>query len=53
MEVFDTESFLSQKEDEIVRKFLILRKSELILLAQKLQLEIKLQCVNLRFKELF
>ena len=41
MEVFDAESFLSQKEDEIVRKFLILRKSELILLAQNLQLEIK------------
>ena len=36
MEVFDTESFLSQKEDEIARKFLILRKSELILLAQNL-----------------
>ena len=36
MEVFDAESFLSQKEDEIVRKFLILRKSELILLDAKL-----------------
>ena len=41
MEMFDAESFLSQKEDEIVRKFLTLRKSELILLAQNLQLEIK------------
>ena len=41
MEMFDAESFLKEKEDEIVRKFLTLRKSELILLAQNLQLEIR------------
>ena len=41
MEVFDAEAFLNQKEDEIVRKFLTLRKHELISLAQNLQLEIK------------
>ena len=41
MEMFDAESFLSQKEDEIVRKFLTLRKSELILLGQNLQLKIR------------
>ena len=39
--MFDAESFLKEKEDEIVRKFLTLRKSELILLAQNLQLEIR------------
>ena len=41
MEVFDAKTFLKQKEDEIVRKFLTLRKNELIALAQNLQLEIK------------
>ena len=41
MEMFDAESFLKEKEDEIVRKFLTLRKSELILLEQNLQLEIR------------
>ena len=41
MEVFGAEAFLNQKEDEIVRKFLTLRKHELVSLAQTLQLEIK------------
>ena len=41
MEMFDAESFLKEKVDEIVKKFLTLRKSELILLVQNLQLEIR------------